>query len=425
MRKQYRRRELVPTPDTAAAPNTGYQMEYFIPEWDDRVDPGYDFINDIPTPNRDTYEDEIYAHEIYPTPNYDGILVSKVVVEKSDKKKARLEQKGIHSFIRFPGRQIMGDCGAFGYINEEFPPFQTSEILEYYQRLGFDYGVSIDHLIVGPYAEPGIREKRRDLTLKNAEEFIQKHQYGGYSFHPIGAVQGWDPKSYADGVSACIDMGYDFIALGGLARARSDEILLVLEAVKERLTPETRLHLFGVARLNAVPAFRHLGITSFDSASALRRAWLDPKTNYHAVTGGDYVAIRIPSIAHKEKAFSKKFTSQELKKLKQSERNALDALREFDAGAFPREKTLHIVLEHEKLLTEFKAQLDPDKPPKRPRFNSAREYDRLLRDKPWKECDCPICQNLGIDVVIFRGNNRNRRRGFHNTYVFYKQFQEL
>lgn len=35
------------------------------------------------------------------------------------------------------------------------------------------------------------------------------------------------------------------------------------------------MHLFGVGRLNAVPVFRHLGVTSFDSASPLRKAWLD------------------------------------------------------------------------------------------------------------------------------------------------------
>jgi hypothetical protein len=28
-------------------------------------------------------------------------------------------------------------------------------------------------------------------------------------------------------------------------------------------------------------------------------------------------------------------------------------------------------------------------------------------------------------VVIFRGNNRNRRRGFHNTYAFYHLFQRI
>jgi hypothetical protein len=28
-------------------------------------------------------------------------------------------------------------------------------------------------------------------------------------------------------------------------------------------------------------------------------------------------------------------------------------------------------------------------------------------------------------VVIFRGNNRNRRRGFHNTWVFYHLMQKV
>jgi len=47
-------------------------------------------------------------------------------------------------------------------------------------------------------------------------------------------------------------------------------------------------------------------------------------------------------------------------------------------------------------------------------------YKRTLEEKPWKKCGCPICKSVGIETVIFRGNNRNRRRGFHNTYVFYK-----
>ena len=51
-------------------------------------------------------------------------------------------------------------------------------------------------------------------------------------------------------------------------------------------------------------------------------------------------------------------------------------------------------------------------------------YHALLTDRPWDECDCPVCSNLGIDVAIFRGNNRNRRRGFHNTKRFYDQFEQ-
>ncbi len=51
-------------------------------------------------------------------------------------------------------------------------------------------------------------------------------------------------------------------------------------------------------------------------------------------------------------------------------------------------------------------------------------YEKTLRNEPWRECGCPICSELGIEVAIFRGNNRNRRRGFHNTRKFYDEFEE-
>lgn len=62
-------------------------MQYFIPEWDDKVDAGYDFLQENFSPNRNAYKDDIYAHEekIYAKPNYDGILVSKIVVDLKNK----------------------------------------------------------------------------------------------------------------------------------------------------------------------------------------------------------------------------------------------------------------------------------------------------------------------------------------------------
>jgi hypothetical protein len=150
-------------------------MQYFIPEWDDHVDPGYDFLNNRLTPGRDPYADEVYVHQIYPTPNYDGILVSKVVVDSSKKNRLRLEAVGIHQFIRFPGK-VMGDCGVLGYIKEDVPPYNTTEILDYYQNLGCDYGVSIDHLIVGGFANARFREIRYELTKQNAQDSPKKYQ---------------------------------------------------------------------------------------------------------------------------------------------------------------------------------------------------------------------------------------------------------
>ncbi|MEQ8975291.1 MAG: hypothetical protein RIE73_33515 [Coleofasciculus sp. C1-SOL-03] len=54
-------------------------------------------------------------------------------------------------------------------------------------------------------------------------------------------------------------MGYDYVALGGLARTPSHKIIEILEAISPYLTPNTRMHLFGVGRINATPAFRHSG----------------------------------------------------------------------------------------------------------------------------------------------------------------------
>jgi len=52
------------------------------------------------------------------------------------------------------------------------------------------------------------------------------------------------------------------------------------------------------------------------------------------------------------------------------------------------------------------------------------EYQQTLQNRPWESCDCPICEEHGIEVCIFRGNDRNRRRGFHNTRRFYDQFAD-
>ena len=45
-------------------------------------------------------------------------------------------------------------------------------------------------------------------------------------------------------------------------------------------------------------------------------------------------------------------------------------------------------------------------------------YRRVLTDMPWKHCRCEVCTTLGVHVMLFRGADRNRRRGFHNLHVF-------
>lgn len=385
------------------------KLAYFIPEWDDLVDPEFDFTNDTHSGGSGDWSNEVYAHQMYPEPNYDGILISKVVAEKSKKKAEGINRLGVHRYLRVPREfPIMGDCGAFGYINQEVPPYSTDEILDYYTRLDFDYGVSIDHFAIGEEAD---RLRRYQLTIANARDFLVEHRKRGLTWTPIGAVQGWDEDSFVKAAKQYIAMGYKYIALGAMVRRRTPEILAIAEAVRKVIPAETKVHLFGVARLNAIQDLIRAGINSADSAAALRRAWMGTGKNYLTLQGEQFSAIRIPEA---EKSFrAKRMVSEgraKLKQVQQLDKACIDAMHTYDRGQISIGTALEVLHEYDQLIT-------PDRP------DNLELLRHTLEAMPWKHCACDICRKDGIDVIIFRGNNRNRRRGFHNTYAFYQLFQ--
>jgi hypothetical protein len=159
---------------------------------------------------------------------------------------------------------------------------------------------------------------------------------------------------------------------------------------------------------------REMGVTSFDSASYLRRAWLGATENYYTEDGTRYIALRISPV-NESRQRVKKLLSEgitTIDHLKKLEQDALKAVREFDRGRLDLETALDVLLEIDRL-EEYN-------------YESHKVlYRRVLEEQPWKKCPCKICRELGIEVIIFRGNDRNRRRGFHNTYVFYKRFRKL
>src|SRR5262249_50462726 len=193
-------------------------MKFFVPDWDDRVDPGYDFLTDRFTLKRGPSRDDVDAHELLCEPGYDGILVSRAALGEAGPKRELIDRIGMRAYLRLPARlELMGDCGAFGYIGMKDPIFETSDVLDYYERLGFDYGVSVDPLIVPEFASE--RHYRFELTLRNADEFIKLHRQRRCQFTPMGAIQGWSPDTYVEGAKALVAMGYEYLAAGGLARS--------------------------------------------------------------------------------------------------------------------------------------------------------------------------------------------------------------
>ena len=83
-------------------------MQYFFPDSQDFVDPSFDFQAETRSPTRIRQRDDRYPHELFETPPYDGILVSRAIVygngsasgKYSIAQRNRLRRTGVREFFR-------------------------------------------------------------------------------------------------------------------------------------------------------------------------------------------------------------------------------------------------------------------------------------------------------------------------------------
>jgi len=400
-------------------------MKFFFADSVDVVDPSFDFDAESRSRDRVRHRSDAYAHEVFTARAYNGLLVSKGIVDTgrySIAQRHRLLRIGAKDFFRTASvgwgeLEIMGDCGAFTYVKEERPPVSVDEVLQFYTDCDFDYGISLDHVILSyqpDWDSPGsglpraVRE-RQELTLALAAEFFRKSVRGRVRFVPLGVAQGWSPKSYCRAVRVLQKIGYRYIALGGMVPLKTREILECLDAIDEVRRSDTKLHLLGVTRLEHFDKFLRYGVVSFDSTSPLRQAFKDADDNYYT-PHRNYTAIRVPQIEGNAR-LQKLILSGEIpqREARKREQACLIALRQFEARELSVDETLEVLLRYEELHD--------------PKRNHREAYHEILSDRPWTLCECDVCKRLGYHVALFRGAERNRRRGFHNLWVFYHRLQ--
>ena len=414
-------------------------MKFFFADSMDMVDPSFDFETESRSEWRVRQRDDHYPHESFALPPYDGILISKTVVDGygtagsrySLAQRQRFWRNGVRSFLRLDrsmsddragysvgALQTMGDCGAFSYVKEKVPPVTPAEVIEFYERCGFDYGIAVDHVILGyepktkmPGFDGPIAEwrERQEITLELAYDFLKQCQSGGAQFTPLGVAQGWSPESYSRAVSELQKIGYSRIAMGGMVPLKTVSIMECLEAIGVVKDPSTEFHLLGITRCEHIARFKGFGVTSFDSTSPLRQAFKDDKDNYYTPER-NFQAIRVPQ-AEGNPELQARIRSGELcqEKVRQLEKECLWGLREFDRGALSVEDVLESLLKYEQI--------------HHPRERRETIYRDVLTERPWSKCQCEICKAIGIDVIVFRGTERNKRRGFHNLRVFFEKLQ--
>lgn len=408
------------------------RLKFFFPDAQDLVDETFDFEREERSVTRLRQRGYSYAHQIFDAPPYDGMLISKAIVEDrySLAQQQRLLRVGVRDFLRLgestrtANLPVIGDCGAFSYRNQEEPPYTVEQVAAFYDQAKFTYGISVDHVILAfqpdwdslpPDAGPEIGEayRRRDLSIALARDFLEASKSGG--FHPMGAAQGWSPKSYADSVKKLQDMGYDYIALGGLVPLKTADVLQVMEKIAEIRKPQTKLHLLGITRLDSLNAFQSYGAFSFDSTSPLVQAFKSDKDNYHF---GDrtFIALRVPQVGENAKLKARILSGEvPQEEAVQAERDCLRAIKAYSERSFSVQGALDALMAYVVL---FDVQL-AKKPAKL--AQRAEHYRETLEERPWERCPCSICKRIKHHVILFRGAERNRRRGFHNVQNFYRR----
>jgi hypothetical protein len=431
----------------------------------DMVDPRFDFTADESAPGRKPYWDDQYPHELLGYAPYDGVLVSRGIVgdhkfkgKYSTGQSMRFSRVGAREFLRLKTGAlkhlpIFGDCGAFSYVHMETPPYTPEEIIEFYEHGGFTHGCSVDHVIFefdknARDMEGGSESARNrfEITLEYADKFLKAAQSAQAKFIPMGVVQGWSPGSKAESARRLESMGYKYIAIGGMVPLNAISIHECLKAIREKISHNVQIHLLGFAKAEQIHEFTGYGVSSFDTTSPLLRAFKDSRRNYYALNSDQslcyYTAIRVPQALESNdlnNAVKAGLIDQE--QIVKFEVDALSALRAYDKGRCSLEEAVSRVMTYSKSYKGAVARLRPGSK-HRDRNGEIVESDfkldnekalrvereqieQTLRDAPWKRCACPVCAEVSIEAVIFRGNNRNRRRGFHNLSVFQEHVKNV
>lgn len=419
-----------PDPRETFAHRPEGRMSYFLPDWDDLIDRDFDFVADEFSGPKGTRADIHCARLMRPYKIADGILVSlaqKRVSKGPLKYVGGLDPRTMNpiNLRRHYGldktQSLFGDCGAFSYVDEAMPPISADYAVSLYDIYNFDFGASVDHIPV-PFIRVGgekvaltdsQRRSRVKVTVDNAAAFIDAAKRRKAGFVPVGTVQGLTPKQFVKNANLYAEMGYKRIALGGLVPLADPIVLEItketMASLRQRRSP-IDVHLFGVFRPNLQAQFRGLGVASFDSATYFRKAWLRSEQNYLSADGKWYAAIRVPMTSDGRTRNTMLKAGNDLDELAALEATALSALHDYGERKVSLEAALEAVVTYDSKLDRSSED----------RHVVAAKYERTLRDRPWEQCPCPVCVKSGIDVLIFRGSNRNKRRGAHNTWRLYR-----
>jgi hypothetical protein len=172
-------------------------------------------------------------------------------------------------------RPRIWDCGAWSYKALDTPHLGRAEVtpawaLAQYGRLARagDTVIAPDHMVI-----MGVDlDARRRFNRESAAAFLVLCQ--GTGLVPMAVAHGTTLDERLATAAELIEMGYEALALGGLAgrTAQRASVIGVVTTVREAF-PDIRLHVLGVSAPSFAAVWAAYGVDSFDGASHFKQAF--------------------------------------------------------------------------------------------------------------------------------------------------------
>jgi hypothetical protein len=186
---------------------------------------------------------------------------------------------------------MIWDCGAWSYRKDTIPKIGSNEVtaewaFEQYQEYASfgDFIVAPDHMLI-----PDVDlDARRVFNRTVAKAFFKLAKSSGYTYTPMATAHGLTIDEKLDHTSELVKMGYQAIALGGLAGFAGSKrkwILASVAAVRAAF-PHIHLHVMGISAPSYAGHWAEIGVNTFDGASHFKQAFTAGK--YYIESQGQF-----------------------------------------------------------------------------------------------------------------------------------------
>lgn len=197
----------------------------------------------------------------------EALITNAYIFNQSDRFSGQVKEKGLHDLLGFDG-VIMTDSGSFQLSVYGDVAITNTETLSYQKAIGSDIWVPLD-IPTSPSADRATAERELGITMDRLRE--ARSVFGDDA--PIAApVQGGiftDLRERAGREVA--GMGFAFCPIGAVVPLmesyRYRDLLAVVMASKQALSPASCVHLFGAGHPAMFAFAVALGCDIFDSAA--------------------------------------------------------------------------------------------------------------------------------------------------------------